>query len=119
MSMRDDSGEVQDDQRVSAKVVEVGERTKEPMIVEKVGSVEPSQCNGEEVTVTSCKSGRVEGKVIQETQNLGTGNELVAGEMMKEDVNPLMRPSGGKPWKRLARSMGTGPIEGQSEQKTE
>ncbi|KAF7832615.1 cysteine desulfurase mitochondrial-like [Senna tora] len=56
--------------------------------------------------MTSCTNRRGEGVVLKEIQKVEVGEVVVASEAIKENINPLMKPSGGKQWKRLARNSG-------------
>ncbi|KAF7802230.1 uncharacterized protein G2W53_041341 [Senna tora] len=58
-----------------------------------------------------------DGKVLQEIQNVEEGDVMMLNEVMKENVCPLMMPSGGKQWKRLARNVGMNSTQNTMEQK--
>ncbi|KAF7823970.1 hypothetical protein G2W53_022114 [Senna tora] len=81
---------------VATKVVSLTEQCKEGTKSEIKGSEK----------MTSCTNRRGEGVVLNEIQKVEVGEVVVAREAIKENINPLMIPSGGKQWKRLARNSG-------------
>ncbi|KAF7842584.1 ribonuclease H [Senna tora] len=81
---------------VATKVVSLTEQCKEGTKSEIKGSEK----------MTSCTNRRGEGVVLNEIQKVEVGEVVVAREAIKENINPLMIPSRGKQWKRLARNSG-------------